>query len=96
MSDLEFMGGFFAEKPRDGRPDWVKATIDVDLDSAIAFLEKKKLDGEQKIKFEVRESKGGKFCAAIDLWKPNSGVDTAPTPSIVSAAKDSVGGAVPF
>ena len=96
MSDIEFMDGFFVEKPRDSRPDWIKATVDVDLESAIAFLEKKKLDGEQKIQFEVRESKGGKFYAAINHWKPNSGAGTAPTLSVVSAPKDSTGTDVPF
>ena len=84
MSDIEFMEGFFAEKPREGKPDWIKAIVDVDLESAIAFLEKKKLDGEQKIQFEVREAKSGKFYAAIDHWKPDSSADTAPALSVVN------------
>ena len=83
MSDIEFMEGFFAEKPRDSKPDWIKAIVDVDLESAIAYLEKKKLDGEHKIQFEVREAKSGKFYAAIDHWKPDSSADTAPALSVV-------------
>ena len=90
------MDGFFAEKPRDNKPEWIKAIVDVDLESAIAFLEKKKSDGEQKIQFEVRESKGGKFYAAIDHWTPESGADSTPTLSVVSAPKDSTGTDVPF
>ena len=94
MSNIEFMNGFFAEKPRDGRPDWIKATVDVDLDQAIAFLEKKKLNGDRKIQFEIRESNGGKFYAAIDHWTPDSGA--APKLSVVNTPKDSVGGDIPF
>lgn len=96
MSDIEFMEGFFAAKPREGKPDWIKATVDVDLDSAIAFLEKKKSDGEQKLQFELRESKGGKFYAAIDHWTPDSSAGSAPKLSVVSAPKDSTGADVPF
>ena len=36
MSDIELMKGFFVEKSRDGRPDWIKACFDVDLEGAIA------------------------------------------------------------
>lgn len=96
MSDLEFMNGFFVEKPRQGRPDFIKAIVDVNLDNAIAFLEKKKLDGEQKIQFEVRESKNGKFYAAIDHWKPDSGANAVPNLSVVSQPKDSAGDDIPF
>ena len=37
MSDIEFMEGFFVEKPRDGKPDWIKAIIDIDHEGAIAL-----------------------------------------------------------
>ena len=96
MNNIEFMEGFFAAKPRKGKPDWIKATVDVDLDSAIAFLEKKKSDGEQKIQFEVRESKGGKFYAAIDHWTPDSGADSAPKLHAVSAPTNIAAEDIPF
>ena len=36
MGDIEFKEGFFVEKPCDGKPDWIKAIVDIDLEGAIA------------------------------------------------------------
>ena len=79
MSDVEFPDGMYAAKPVSNRPEWIKAVIDIKLEDAIQFLEQQKAQGETRIQLEVRESKGGKFYAAIDRWKPTAKRPTTTT-----------------
>ena len=72
MSDIEFPGGMYVAKPVSSRPEYIKAVLSIKLENAIPFLEQQKAKGETSIQLEMRESKGGKFYAAIDRWKPTA------------------------
>jgi hypothetical protein len=70
MSDnkeTEFVDGLIVKAPREGAPEYVKAAISIKRAELIAWLTAR--DGDW-VNVQVKESKGGKWYAAVDNWKP--------------------------
>ena len=69
-TEIEFPDGLIVKAPRDGAPDFVKASISIKRDALIAWLQGR--DGDW-INLQVKEAKSGKWYAAVDNWKPKEG-----------------------
>lgn len=70
MSDIEFIPGLFVKPTHEKAPDYVKASISIKRAELIAWLSGR---SDEWINLVVKESKGGKWYAAVDNWKPNQG-----------------------
>lgn len=65
--DIEFPKGLIVKAPRDGAPDFVKASISIKVEELIEWLSGR--EGEW-VNLDVKESKGGKWYAAVNTFKP--------------------------
>jgi len=65
--ETEFVGGLIVKPPREGVPGFVKAKLSFKREEMIAWLQSREGDW---INADVKESKGGKWYAAVDNWKP--------------------------
>lgn len=71
-NETEFVDGLIVKAPRDGAPDFVKASISIKREELAAWLAGR--EGEW-VNVDVKESKGGKWYAAVNNYKPK---DDAP------------------
>lgn len=70
MSDeKEFVNGLIVKAPRDGAPEFVKGAISIRREELITFLSGKTDDW---INLDIKVSKGGKWYAEVNNWKPES------------------------
>jgi hypothetical protein len=69
-NDTEFVSGLIVKAPNDNAPEYVKAKISIKRAELIAWLQTK---SDEWINADVKVSQGGKWYAAVDNWKPNSG-----------------------
>lgn len=65
--DIEFIDGLIVKEPRDGAPDFIKASISMRREALIAWLQSR--DGDW-INADVKVAKSGKWYCAVDSWKP--------------------------
>jgi len=68
MSEIKFVDGLLVKAPRDGAPDFIKCAISIKREELIAWLNNQ---GGEWINIDVKESKGGKWYAAVNDWKPD-------------------------
>lgn len=68
MTDIKFVDGMIVKAPHEKAPDFVKAAISIKREELIQWLE-----GEQGewINLDVKESKAGKWYAAVNDFKPD-------------------------
>lgn len=70
MTDqTQFIDGLIVKPPHAKAPEYVKAAISIKREELAAWLHAQQ--GEW-INVQVKESKGGKWYAAVDTWKPES------------------------
>lgn len=70
MMDKIFINGLMAKKPNDNSPEWVKCNISIKREELIGWLTEQT---DEWINAQVCESKGGKWYAEVDTWKPTNG-----------------------
>lgn len=75
MSDIKFVDGLIVKAPHENAPDFVKASISIKREELIAWLQAQ--EGEW-INAQVKESRAGKWYAAVDEWKPSQEAASAP------------------
>lgn len=68
MADPQFVNGLMIKKPHDNAPDFVKCAISIKRKDLGNWLREK---DDEWINIQVKESKGGKWYAEVDTWKPN-------------------------
>ena len=68
-TDKEFVDGLIVKAPRDGAPDFVKMSISIKRADLGNWLRGKE---DEWINIDVKESKGGKWYAAVNDWKPEN------------------------
>lgn len=74
MSDKTFANGLIVKAPREGAPEFVKATLSIKTEEFVAFLEAHtKADGWCNI--DVKESRGGKWYAELNSWTKGGKVE---------------------
>jgi hypothetical protein len=69
MNDKEFVNGLIAKAPHEKAPDFVKVDISIKREELIKWLSGKQ---EDWININVKESKGGKWYAEVNDWKPEA------------------------
>lgn len=69
-NETEFVNGLIVKAPREGAPEYVKASLSIKREELIAWLAGK--DGEW-INVDVKEGQSGKWYAAVNNWKPQQG-----------------------
>ena len=67
MSDIEFVDGLIVKAPHPKAPDFVKARISIKVAELKAWLGSKT---DEWVNVDVKESKGGKWYAAVSTFKP--------------------------
>lgn len=65
--EIEFVNGLIVKAPHENAPDFVKAAISIKREELIGWLSER--DGDW-INIDVKESKGGKWYAAVNTFKP--------------------------
>ena len=67
--EIEFVDGLMVKAPHEKAPSFVKAQISIKVPALREWLAKK-ADGDEWINIDVKESKGGKWYAAVSTYKP--------------------------
>ena len=76
MTDqTEFAEGLIVKAPRAGAPSFVRASISIKRDEFIVWLSTREGDW---VNLDVKESKGGKWYAAVNTYKPKEGAAKLP------------------
>lgn len=63
----EFVDGLIIKAPREGAPEFVKGSISIKREELIQWLSNKQ---DEWINLDIKESRGGKWYAQINTWKP--------------------------
>lgn len=66
-NETEFAEGIIVKAPRDGAPDFVKASISIKRKELIGWLSGR--SGEW-VNLDVKESRNGKWYAAVNTYQP--------------------------
>ena len=82
--NMDLVDGLLVKKPGSNVPDFIKFNISIKREELIKWLQGQ--EGEW-INAQVKESKGGKYYAAVDNWKPNENQEA---PQMKSGNFDSV------
>jgi len=89
--DIKFVEGFYVDPPREGAPDFVKGRVSIKASQFCQFM-KKLADADELsngyINIDVLESKGGKWYAKINDFKPDSSKAQAPQPATTAPPLD--------
>jgi len=72
--ELEFVNGLIVKEPHQNAPDFVKAAISIKVADLLEWLQGRE---EEWVNIDVKESKGGKWYAAVSTFKPK---DRDPSP----------------
>ncbi len=77
-TDIEFIDGLIVKPPRAGVPDFVKMEISIKRADLGNYLRGK---DEDWLNIDVKESKNGKWYAALNTWKPDNNKPSPSQPS---------------
>jgi hypothetical protein len=78
MADIEFVTGLIVKAPHENAPDFVKAQISIKIADLGVWLREKHKAGEEWVNVDVKESKGGKWYAAVSTFKPKDKPQDSP------------------
>lgn len=67
--EIEFVNGLIVKAPHEKAPDFVKASISIKVADLGMWLREKHKSGEEWVNVDVKESKGGKWYAAVSTYK---------------------------
>lgn len=91
QNEIEFVDGLMIKEPREGAPDFVKASISIKRKDLGNWLRNKEDDW---INIDVKVSRGGNWYCSVNNWKPeaseNMGIKTMPhnTPETMAESED--------
>jgi hypothetical protein len=77
--EIVFVDGLIVKAPHEKAPSFVKASISIKVEDLGMWLRAKHKAGEEWINIDVKESKGGKWYAAVSTFKPKK-QDEKPEP----------------
>jgi len=73
--EMEFVKGLIVKAPRDGAPDFVKCAISIKITELREWLDGREGDW---VNLDVKESKGGRWYAAVNTFKPKREEEAQP------------------
>jgi hypothetical protein len=68
--EIQFVDGLIVKAPHQNAPAFVKAQISIKVEDLGKWLREKYKNGDEWINVDVKESKGGKWYAAVSTFKP--------------------------
>lgn len=76
--DIEFVDGLIVKAPHPQAPSFVKASISIKVEDLGKWLREKYKAGNEWVNIDVKESKGGKWYAALSTFKPKAKEEAKP------------------
>jgi hypothetical protein len=70
--EIQFVNGLIVKAPREGAPSFVKMSISIKVAELGLWLRERHKAGEEWVNVDVKESKGGKWYAAVNTFKPEA------------------------
>ena len=70
QEEIEFVDGLIVKAPHQNAPTFVKASISIKVEDLGKWLRAKFKAGDEWVNIDVKESKGGKWYAAVSNFKP--------------------------
>lgn len=70
--EIEFVDGLIVKAPNPKAPSFVKASISIKVEDLGKWLREKFKAGNEWVNIDVKESKGGKWYAALSTFKPKA------------------------
>lgn len=83
--DIEFVNGLIVKAPHANAPDFVKAAISIKVADLIEWLSGR---DEEWINIDVKESRGGKWYAAVSTFKPKQQQEQKPGANVPASEYD--------
>ena len=83
--EIEFVNGLIVKEPHQNAPDFVKCAISIKREELIEWLTNREGDW---VNIDVKESKGGKWYAAVSHFRPkqqNAPQETKPGANVPAA-----------
>jgi hypothetical protein len=68
--EIEFVDGLIVKAPNPKAPDFVKAQISIKVEDLGKWLREKFKAGNEWVNLDVKESKSGRWYAAVSTFKP--------------------------
>lgn len=68
--EMEFVDGLIVKQPHEKAPDFVKASISIKVKDLGNWLREKNKAGEEWVNVDVKESRNGRWYAAVSTFKP--------------------------
>jgi len=92
MADtIEFVNGLIVKAPHENAPSFVKANISIKVVDLGQWLRERFKAGDEWVNVDVKESKGGKWYAAVSTFKPKEKQEQQAAPKAYGGNDD-----VPF
>ena len=79
--EIEFVDGLIVKAPHQNAPDFVKAAISIKVEDLGKWLRAKFKAGDEWVNIDVKESKGGKWYAAVSTFKPKQKEESKKAPA---------------
>ena len=70
QEEIKFVDGLIVKAPHQNAPTFVKASISIKVEDLGKWLRAKFKAGNEWVNIDVKESKGGKWYAAVSNFKP--------------------------
>lgn len=86
--EIEFVDGLLVKAPHPKAPDYVKASISIKVEDLGKWLRAKYKSGNEWVNIDVKESKGGKWYAAVSTFKPEKKEEKKPAGKFDDMADD--------
>lgn len=83
--DIEFVNGLIVKAPHANAPDFVKAAISIKVADLTEWLSGR---DEEWINIDVKESRGGKWYAAVSTFKPKQQQEQKPGANVPASEYD--------
>ena len=83
--DIEFVNGLIVKAPHANAPDFVKAAISIKVADLTEWLSDR---DEEWINIDVKESRGGRWYAAVSTFKPKQQQEQKPGANVPASEYD--------
>ena len=80
--EIEFVDGLIVKAPHPNAPDFVKASIAIKVEDLGKWLREKYKAGNEWVNIDVKESKNGRWYAALSTYKPKAKEESKPDPKV--------------
>ena len=69
-TEMVFPEGMIGQEPHPNAPDFIKAQVSIKREDFMAWLNDRE---EEWLRFDIKESRGGKWYCSLNTFEPKSG-----------------------